>query len=143
MPCGAKSRRDFRLVQIDHAHGVSPGIQRPITSRAVTGKKQDYPLCCSAPYNEGMARGWESKSVESQIESAETQVRTPFDEQISAEKLELLRKRETLNLSRTRVLRELETSQNPRYRNMMQKALTDLNSELRSLEGGVVHAATA
>jgi hypothetical protein len=90
-----------------------------------------------------MARGWESKSVESQIESAETQVRTPFDEQISAEKLELLRKRETLNLSRTRVLRELETSQNPRYRNMMQKALTDLNSELRSLEGGAVHAATA
>jgi hypothetical protein len=90
-----------------------------------------------------MARGWESKSVESQIELAETQVRTPFDEQIPAEELELLRKRESLNLSRTRVLRELETSQNPRYRNLMEKALADLNSELRRLERGTVRAATA
>ena len=90
-----------------------------------------------------MARGWESKSVESQIEAAETQVRPPFDEQIPAHELELLRRRETLNLSRTRVLRELETSQNPRYRNMMQKALADLNSELGRLEHGAARAATA
>jgi hypothetical protein len=90
-----------------------------------------------------MARGWESKSVESQIEAAESQVRPPFDEQIPAEELERLRRRETLNLSRTRVLRELETSQNPRYRNLMEKALTDLNSEIRRLERGAVRAATA
>jgi hypothetical protein len=90
-----------------------------------------------------MARGWESKSVESQIDAAETQVRPSFDEQVPAEKLELLRRRETLNLSRTRVLRELETSQNPRYRNLMEKALSDLNSELRRLERGAVHTATA
>jgi len=90
-----------------------------------------------------MARGWESKSVESQIEAAETQVRPSFDERIPAAELELLRKRESLNLSRTRVLRELETSQNPRYRNMMQKALADLNAELRRLERGAVRTATA
>jgi hypothetical protein len=90
-----------------------------------------------------MARGWESKSVESQIESAEIQVRPPFDEQVPPEQLELLRKRESLNLSRTRVLRELETSQNPRYRNLMEKALADLNTELRRLEHGTVRAATA
>jgi hypothetical protein len=90
-----------------------------------------------------MARGWESKSVESQIEAAETQVRPPFDEQVPPQQLELLRRRETLNLSRTRVLRELETSKNPRYRNMMQKALADLNSELGRLEHGAVRAATA
>jgi hypothetical protein len=90
-----------------------------------------------------MARGWESKSVESQIETAESQVRPLFDAQIPAEQLELLRKAETLNLSRTRVLRELETSQNPRYRHMMEKALADLNSEIRRLEHGIVRAATA
>ena len=90
-----------------------------------------------------MARGWESKSVESQIEAAETQVRPPSDEQIPAEQLELVRRRETLNLSRTRVLRELETSQNPRYRNLMEKALADLNSEIRRLERGTARAATA
>jgi hypothetical protein len=90
-----------------------------------------------------MARGWESKAVESQIESAENQIRPLHDEQIPPEKLELLRKKESLKLSRTRVLRELETSQNPRYRNMMQKALDDLNSELSRLERGAVRVATA
>jgi hypothetical protein len=87
-----------------------------------------------------MARGWESKSVESQIEAAETSVRSLFDEQIPAEELELLRKKEGLNLSRIRVLRELEASQNPRYRNLMEKALADLNSELGRLDGGAVRA---
>jgi hypothetical protein len=90
-----------------------------------------------------MARGWESKSVESQIELAETNVRPSFDDQLPAEELELMRKRESINLSRTRVLRELEASQNPRYRNLMQKALADLNSELRRLENGAVRTATA
>jgi len=46
-------------------------------------------------------------------------------------------------LSRTRVLRELETSQNPRYRSLMEKALMDLNAELTRLEHGVVRTATA
>jgi len=77
------------------------------------------------------------------MEAIETQVRPPFDERIPTEELELLRKRETLNLSRTRVLRELETSQNPRYRNLMEKALSDLNAELRRLERGSVRVATA
>ena len=90
-----------------------------------------------------MARGWESKAVESQIESAENQIRPLHDEHIAPQDLELLRKKESLKLSRTRVLRELETSQNPRYRNLMQKALDDLNSELSRLERGAVRVATA
>ncbi len=102
-----------------------------------------YPLCGSTPYNGDMARGWESKSVESQIDAAEKNVRPSFDEQIPPVELELLRKKESLNLSRIRVLRELETSQNPRYRNLMEKALADLNSELRRLERGAVRTATA
>ena len=87
-----------------------------------------------------MARGWESKSVESQIESAEAHVRTPFDEQRGVEELEWLRKKESLTLSRTRVARELEMSQNPRYRNLMQKALADLDAELERLEQIPLHA---
>jgi hypothetical protein len=90
-----------------------------------------------------MARGWESKSVESQIESAESQFRPSFDAQIPAEELDLLRKKESLNLSRTRVIRELEASENPRYRSLMQKALADLNAELSRLERGRMRTATA
>jgi hypothetical protein len=89
-----------------------------------------------------MARGWESKSVESQIESAESQV-CPSREQIGAEELVVLRKKENLMLSRTRVLKDLETSQNPRYRNLMEKALADLDAELLRLERGAVRIATA
>ncbi|HVN03483.1 MAG TPA: hypothetical protein VMT86_03635 [Bryobacteraceae bacterium] len=90
-----------------------------------------------------MARGWESKAVESQIESAAGSIHSAQDEQVSPQELELLRKKEGLELSRTRVLRELEASQNPRYRSMMQKALADLNSQLSRLEHGAVRTATA
>lgn len=94
-------------------------------------------------YNRGMARGWESKSVESQIESAATPFRPSLEERVSTEELELLRKKEGLNLSRTRVVRELEASQNPRYRILMQKALADLNAEISRLEHGHARSAMA
>jgi len=90
-----------------------------------------------------MARGWESKSVELQMESAEAHVRPSFDVQLQAGELDLLRKKGTLMLSRTRVLRELETIRNPRYRSQLEKALTDLNAELSRLEPENVRAATA
>lgn len=77
------------------------------------------------------------------MQSAETPVRPSLQEQIEPAELELLRKKESLTLSRTRVLRELETSQNPRYRSLMEKALSDLNAELSRLERGAVRAATA
>ncbi len=89
-----------------------------------------------------MARGWESKAVESQIESAEMKIHPPRGKQVTPQELELLRKKESVNLSRTRVQRELANSRNPRYRNLMQKALDDLDSELSRLESEAVHAAT-
>jgi hypothetical protein len=90
-----------------------------------------------------MARGWESKSVEAQMQAAESQVHPSPHQHPPAADLELLRKKESLMLSRTRVLRELETSQNPRYRSLMEKALMDLNAELTRLERGAVRTATA
>jgi hypothetical protein len=90
-----------------------------------------------------MARGWESKSVESQIESAETHVRRSPEKRIPANDIEQLRKKEGLILSRTRVLRELETSQNPRYRSLLEKALLDLNADLKRLERGSARAMSA
>jgi len=91
-------------------------------------------------YNGHMARGRESQSAESRTEAAGTQVAPFSDERISVEESNLRQKRESLNLSRARVLRELEASQNPRYRNLMEKALADLNAELRRLERGTAHA---
>jgi hypothetical protein len=81
-----------------------------------------------------MARGWESKSVEAQIDSAENG-KPPLnvDKTPDPAYLELIRRRENLELSRTRVLRDLEASQNPRYKQILTNALADLNHKLSEL----------
>ena len=84
-----------------------------------------------------MARGWESKSVEAQTgvaeyPSARARARAKV---LSAESLDLLRKKESILMSRTRVLRDLENAQNPRYRAVLTKALADLDAQLSSLAG--------
>jgi hypothetical protein len=76
-----------------------------------------------------MARGWESKSVESQIEAAESK-KTSDDVVRSPAEIEKLRQWEGLVLSRTHILHEMETCQNPRYRLILEKALADLDSRL-------------
>jgi hypothetical protein len=77
-----------------------------------------------------MARGWESKSVEAQIDAAETNRSAVFQKAPSPESLELIRKKETMVLSRTRVVRELKNAQNPRYQAVLMKALADLDAQL-------------
>jgi hypothetical protein len=78
-----------------------------------------------------MARGWESKSVAAQIDSAENHHhRAPKPKSPSADRLVLIRKRETILLSRTRIVHELESAQNPRYRVVLEKALADLDTQL-------------
>jgi hypothetical protein len=77
-----------------------------------------------------MARGWESKSVEAQIDMAEA-IQTPKQiDAPTAESLELIRQKETILLSRTRVVRELDCAQNPRYKAVLTKALADLDARL-------------
>jgi hypothetical protein len=44
--------------------------------------------------------------------------------------LDAIRKRETIALSRTRVARELESVQSPRYKAQLTKALADLDKQL-------------
>jgi hypothetical protein len=77
-----------------------------------------------------MARGWESKSVEAQIDLAEAHHPSTRTIAPSCESLELIRKKETILLSRTRVVRELGNAQNPRYKAVLTKALADLDAQL-------------
>ena len=77
-----------------------------------------------------MARGWESKSIEAQIDEAES-LRSADPENIpDPETLELIRKKETILLSRIRVVRDLKSAQNPRYKALLNKALRDLDAQL-------------
>ena len=85
-------------------------------------------------YNVSMARGWESKSVEAQIDMAGSARAAAVARQLTPEALAQIRKKESLTLSRTRVLREMESAQNPRYKAVLSKALADLDAQLKTLK---------
>jgi len=80
-----------------------------------------------------MAKGWESKSVEAQIESKETETASEGRRQLTPAEAERHRKKQNLLLSRAQVERSIAQSENPRYREMLEKALADLDSELNKL----------
>ena len=80
-----------------------------------------------------MARGWESKSVEAQIDMAEAHRTATLTKAPSPETLELIRQKENILLSRTRVVRELDNAQNPRYKAVLTKALADLEAQLTKI----------
>jgi hypothetical protein len=77
-----------------------------------------------------MARGWESKSVEAQIDAAGVHHSAALHNVRPPEELEAIRRREGLELSRIRIVRELEAAQNPRYKAILTKALSDLDEQL-------------
>ncbi|HKY06414.1 MAG TPA: hypothetical protein VJQ56_16070 [Blastocatellia bacterium] len=81
-----------------------------------------------------MARGWESKSVEAQIESSESRRRGAADARLTFEQIERERRRKSLDLSRTRVVAEMKASRNPRHTQMLEAALRDLDRRLAELE---------
>ena len=81
-----------------------------------------------------MARGWESKSVESQIEDIESRRAAARAARLTAAEIERDRQRESLLLSRKRILHDLETSHNPRYREILQAALKHLDDKLAELQ---------
>jgi hypothetical protein len=80
-----------------------------------------------------MARGWESKSVESQIDMAADRTAALKAEVVSRATLVLQCKKESLLMSRTRVARDLENAQNPRYQAVLNKALAELDAQLSTL----------
>jgi hypothetical protein len=80
-----------------------------------------------------MARGWESKSVEEQVQEHQQKKGENTKQQLTAEQLESRRKREVLLLSRSRVQKDLQLSQNPRHRDQLNSALADLDSQIAAL----------
>jgi hypothetical protein len=83
-------------------------------------------------YNDHVARGWESKSVEAQQAEAAEKSSQPRPK-MSAEEAAVFREKENLRLARQQVLQRLEASQNPRHRKLMEDALADLDEKLGRL----------
>jgi hypothetical protein len=80
-----------------------------------------------------MARGWESKEVESQIESAQSKRAAGRNAPLTNEQIRNQQQRESLEMSRTRVLRDLETVTHDRYREQLESALKHLEQKLAEL----------
>lgn len=80
-----------------------------------------------------MARGWESKSVEAQIDSAEERSRRRAEPALTPEQIATTREREGIELSRVRVLDNLSTATNPKYREQLERSLEFLNAKLTKL----------
>jgi hypothetical protein len=76
-----------------------------------------------------MARGWESKSVESQIGDREARLEKDARPATTAAD----RERESLNLTRKRVLRDLWNAKHTRHREQLLAALRHLDDKLAGL----------
>lgn len=81
-----------------------------------------------------MARGWDSKAVEDQIESAQVGIAAKKESNKQSEhELTRIRTRQGLELMRCRVKQQMERTQNDRYRDMLHKELTALEQQLSEL----------
>ena len=80
-----------------------------------------------------MARGWESKSVESQMEARETKRASSQRVVRPEDQIRVERERESLRLSRKRVLHDIETATHARYREQLEAALRYLDNRLQEL----------
>jgi hypothetical protein len=79
-----------------------------------------------------MARGWESKDVESQV--AEKKITAPADPKgKSPEQIRIDQERKGLQLSRTRIVNDLENATNPNHRKSLEAALAFLDQKISAL----------
>jgi hypothetical protein len=75
-----------------------------------------------------MARGWESKAVESQQEAAA--IRQPRRGSFNPEDARRRAERATLMLARTKALADLQMACAPAHRAMLEQAIADLDRRL-------------
>ena len=89
----------------------------------------------SFAYDDSMARGWESKSVEAQQDEAREGASKPRSK-LTPQAAALARQRENLRLSRERVIQQLAAAKNSRHRQMLEAALLELDRQLKQIDGG-------
>jgi hypothetical protein len=80
-----------------------------------------------------MARGWESKSVEAQMEASRSTKPSKAKRALKAEQTQNHIKKADLLLSRSRVAQQLEHSTNDRFNELMQRTLADLDAQIALL----------
>ena len=85
-----------------------------------------------------MARGWESKSVEDQLEERE-RAKHEAAVPISTEAPEHRLRRETLQLARSRLLEQIKAARSDAHCEMIERSLQAIEAELDSLQSITVY----
>ena len=81
-----------------------------------------------------MARGWESKSVEEQISQREGDSQKSAQQKLTSRQIELRSQRESILLARSRILSSLESACDSRYRVLLERSLSHLDTQLAQLD---------
>src|SRR5262249_18342280 len=84
-------------------------------------------------YTGCVARGWESKSVEEQINEREAEAQQSRKNKPSPLEIEQRSKREGILLARLRTATALERTRDERYRALLRRTLDHLDTELAKL----------
>jgi TATA-binding protein-associated factor Taf7 len=80
-----------------------------------------------------MARGWESKAVADQIEAGESrQQQAPNDAPTPKQRM-LKEQLESLKLSRSRILQQLERARHPAHRDVLLNGLKAVEKEIEAV----------
>ncbi|HJT28118.1 MAG TPA: hypothetical protein VJ784_11965 [Pyrinomonadaceae bacterium] len=77
-----------------------------------------------------MARGWESKAVADQIEEGESRRQDASKSAPSPEQRKLNEQLESLKLSRSRLLQQLERAKHPAHRDVLLNGLKAVEKEI-------------
>ena len=84
-----------------------------------------------------MARGWESKAVADQIEEGESRQAQPSRAQTSPEQRRLKERLDSLLLSKSRLLQQLERATRPAHRNVLLNGLKAVEKELEEVSAAL------
>ena len=80
-----------------------------------------------------MARGWESKAIADQIEEDESRRQQASKDEISPEQRMLKDRLDSLKLSRSRLLQQLERATHPAHRNVLLNGLKAVEKEIEAV----------
>lgn len=146
---GPPPHKEPRTVQLDYRPELYAGVQKKgsFNPRAVPfwdggahcAKLARWPglirrfsnAAVVAPYNQRVARGWESKSVESQQEDVRSAAEPK--QSLTPQERDVESRRQALRLSRSLIVQRLHAAENPRYRKVLERALADLDRQLSQL----------
>lgn len=84
-----------------------------------------------------MARGWESKAVADQIEEGESRQQQPSKAEVTKEQRVLKERLDSLKLSRSRLLQQLDHARHPAHRNFLLNGLKAVEKEIEEVSAEV------